>query len=381
MSIRRIESPRSCTRTLAERPDYYAILGLKQDASSADIRTAYRRLVLSHHPDRHPDDPVATTRLKHLVEAYEVLGDPPARRIYDEGGVIPMPAAEGVSWDELLGRVVDSVVGAKDLRSVAGRDHQYRLSLTLREAARGCTKVLELPIHVLCESCEGRGFPLEAFPTICPQCQGTGASEARHVLRKVVDHCAACTGKGYQVAELCALCEGCGTQEVRKPVSIDVPAGVLDGARLVVRGAGQPGVQGGADGDCFVVVRVEPDPVLRVIERDVVMTRPVTALQALTGGWVRVPTLDGTRKLRLPANVRTDTVLRMTGLGVGADDEPRGDQLVTLTVEFPVMLDDEARDAFTAIAARLGAEAFPQTACFDREHGGRDDVVPSDEGE
>jgi len=353
---------------LAERPDYYAVLGVDRDTSQVAIRAAYRRLVLSHHPDRHPGDPAATTRLKHLVQAYETLSDEALRSAYDSGSPTGHPIEPGAPWEELLGRVVDAVVGPKDARPIAGRDHQYRLALTTPEAARGCTRPLDLPWPEICEACEGRGFPLEVFPTVCERCQGAGCLEQRRMLRRVLDRCETCEGRGYLVVEPCAACEGARSREARKVVNIDVPAGVSSGDKLVVRGAGEPGTQGGQDGDCFVVVVVEPHPVLSVSGRDVLMRRPVTALQVLAGEWITVPTVDGPRRLRLPVGAQDGAVLRMPGLGVGASDESHGDQLVTLEVEHPSAVDETGREALEHLAAHLGPEAFPRTARFDLEH-------------
>ncbi|MDP6945591.1 MAG: J domain-containing protein [Myxococcota bacterium] len=352
---------------MAERPDYYAVLGVERDATSVAIRAAYRRLVLSHHPDRHPGDPDATTRLKHLVEAYEALGEASRRSAYDAGVVVTPPVQRGEPWEEILGRVVDAVVGPRDARSVAGRDHEYRLTITAQQAARGCQSSLELPWLVDCEACEGRGFPLEVFPTVCTRCHGAGSLEQRRALRRVLESCDACHGRGYLVSQPCEACGGRRSQEVRRPIVIDVPAGVATGERLLVKGGGQRGAGGGEDGDCFVVVTVEPHPALTVVGRDVTLCRPVPVFEAIAGGWITVPTFDGPRRLRLPANTLAGTVLRMPGLGVGAEEDARGDQLVTLDIEYPEALDEASREQLEALGAGLGPEAFPRTTRFLRD--------------
>jgi molecular chaperone DnaJ len=353
---------------LAERRDYYAVLGVDQEASELAIRAAYRRLVLNHHPDRHPDDPDATLRLRNLVQAYEVLGDTDARRAYDAGKVSEAPAQAVGALEEVLGRVVDAFVGRRDDRSTSGRDHQYRLSLSLEEAARGCVQTLELPWDVECLQCEGRGFPLEVFPTVCQDCQGGGAIEQRRSLRRVLESCSSCSGQGYLVASPCSGCSGTRAVEQRRSVTIDVPAGVITGSRLVVRGAGQAGAWGGSSGDCFVMVTVAGHPVLSVSGRDVEMTRPVTVLQALTGGWLTVPTIDGPKRLSLPSNTRDGAILRMVGLGIGAEGEVCGDQRVTIEVEYPVSLDNLMVEALRSIDAEAGSEIFPKTRRFNTDY-------------
>ena len=245
------------------------------------------------------------------------MGDEKRRKTYDDGSVVLVEEATG--WEEILGRVVDAFVSPLDTRSVAGRDHQYQLSLSLKEAARGCTKSLSLPRQTRCDVCEGRGFPLEVFPSVCSQCQGAGAIEERRSLRRVVIACEGCAGRGYCLSEPCVGCAGQGRVPLRQEVSIDIPAGVVDGATLVVRGAGQAGTMGGASGDCFVKVQVQPDPVLSIVGSHVTMTRTITALQAMRGDWVVVPTLDGASRLRVPRNALSGSVLRMPGFGVGPE--------------------------------------------------------------
>ena len=364
---------------MADRPDYYALLGVTRADSELAIRAAYRRLVLKHHPDRNPGDPESSARLRHLVEAYEVLGEPTARARYDSGHRSP-PAAEVTPFEELLGRVVDAFVSVRDERRMAGRDHQYRMTLSFAEAARGVSKVLELPHKVRCSSCEGRGFPLEVLPLVCEGCQGAGALESRKSLRRVIERCEACNGQGYIIEQSCTQCAGEGLQEVRRSVTIDVPAGVTSASRLVVKGAGQPGTGGGASGDCFVLVTIEPHPVLMRSGRDVVMSRPVTVLQALTGAWLTVPTVDGVRRLRLPANSANESILRMVGLGIGSPAGERGDQLVTIEIEYPADMSEELKEALTLLEQGSGEEVFPLTRRFEAVHGGsHGDVLCSDD--
>ncbi|MGB0590033.1 MAG: DnaJ C-terminal domain-containing protein [Myxococcota bacterium] len=353
---------------MAERPDYYAVLGVPRDATELAIRAAYRRLVLTHHPDRHPDDPDATLRLRNLVQAYEVLGDEGARSAYDAGAV-DSPLIQPVGpLEEVLGRVVDAFVERRDARAESGRDHQYRLTLTLEQAARGCAQALELPKTIECIRCEGRGFPLEVFPKVCQACQGGGAIEHRRQLRRVLENCAVCDGQGYVVTTPCSLCDGARVVEERRFVTIDVPPGVKSGSKLVVKGAGQPGRKGGAPGDCFVVVTVSEHAVLRISGQDVRMKRPVSVLQSLTGGWLTVPTLDGVRRLKLPKNTRDKSVLRMAGLGLGGEGEGRGDQLVTIEVEYPVSLDDAMLASLKAMDTHGGTEVFPKTSRFNENY-------------
>jgi len=349
---------------LADRPDYYALLGVTRSDSELAIRAAYRRLVLAHHPDRHPDDAGAVTRLSNLVEAYETLGDPAARARYDQGHSLPRKE-ESNGLEEVLGRVVDAFVGVHDARHVDGRDRQYRLSISFESAARGTTETLELPEPQPCATCDGRGFPLEVLPQVCHTCQGAGAQEVRRTLRRVIESCVACSGLGYSVSRPCESCAGVGTSEVRRKVEIQVPAGVMNGARLVVRGAGEDGEGKGASGDCFVLVEVLAHPYFERRGQDVVMTRPVTVLQAIRGGWIKVPTLDGPRRVHLPSNAEPKLVLRMLGLGVGDKAGQRGDQLVHIEVEQPAKLSSDLEETLGRLDEISGPDVFPTTRKFE----------------
>ncbi len=354
---------------MADKPDYYALLGVTRGDSELAIRAAYRRLVSVHHPDRHPGDPGAVLRLTNLVEAYEVLGDPDARRRYDDGFVVQQNAPESNSLEEVLGRVVDAFVSTHDARDVDGRDRQYRLSISFESAARGTQEQLELPFSQRCSRCEGRGFPLEVLPLVCEQCQGAGAQELRRNLRRVIEACEGCAGLGYSVSSPCEDCAGRGRVQVRRHVDIHVPAGVSSGDKLIVRGAGEEGEGGGASGDCFVLVEVTPHACLERKGKDVVMTRPISLFQALRGGWISVPTVDGARRLQLPPASRDKAILRMVGLGVGGKSEERGDQLVHIEVEYPREVDAELRSQLQALDKEVGAGVFPKTRTFEASYG------------
>jgi molecular chaperone DnaJ len=367
--------------TPAERPDYYAVLGVPRGADALTIRQAYRHLAASYHPDRHPDgSPLATVRFQRVVEAFGVLGEPAKRQAYDAGQAIDAPRIEeGRPLAELFGAVVDQLFGVKERRIERGADVLYRLEVSLAEAAVGVRRELSLPRPEPCAECEGRGFPMEHLPEICERCAGRGEIQLRRGLRSVLEACPDCEGRGHIPVVACAACAGRGLCEVRRAVRIDVPAGVADGAELLVRSAGGAGRFGGEPGDCLLRVSVRPHPLLRRSGSEVVLERPVRIFDAIAGGWLTVPTLDGARRLRLPAGTRDGAVLRMTGLGMGGPGGGRGDQLVTVRVEWPTGLGDQARAALSALAEAAGPDTFPRTAGFDAAVAGEAAERPEDD--
>lgn len=349
------------------RPDYYAVLGVPRDADAETIRVAYKTLAARHHPDRNPGAGVATARFKVVVEAYAILRDPMRRHVYDAG--LPaedaVPVERGSGFAEVVGGLVDSIFGVKLGKPVTGRNRVYRLAVAFADAMLGTSQTLLLPVERSCAACFGRGFPPETVPDVCERCMGTGTIQARPFLRSELLPCPGCDARGYTVPAWCEACEGRGMVHRDESVRIPLPGGSATGDRLRVRGLGEPGRFGGEDGDLLVDIEVLRDRVLSRDGADVVLTRPVTVFTALSGGPVPVPTVDGPRAIRLPPCTPDGTVLRMSGYGVRGADGQRGDQRVVIAVELPEALDDEARAALQAVAARVGQAPFPAVRGFD----------------
>jgi molecular chaperone DnaJ len=357
--------------------DYYALLGVAKDADEDLIKQAYRRLVLKLHPDLHAQASSSTRRFQTVSEAYSVLMDPERRAAYDrdcdaEGYL--RESSGGVR--ETLGAVLDSVFGVGKRKTRPGKDRVYRLEISLKLAALGGPQTLTLPARSDCSSCEGRGFEAGTIPDICERCAGRGEVLARPSLRTRPVWCDDCQGRGYVPQEPCQCCAGTGYLDGERVLDVSVPPGVSDGSRLLVRGAGEPGLSGGAAGDLLVDLSVAHHPHLRREGLDIVVDRPISVYTSLLGGEASVPTLLGMRTVTIPAGIRDGTILKLTGYGVRSEDGAVGDQRVCVRVEHPSSLDAMTRTTLEELAASTPPSQFEGTDTMDRalNEGSADDV-------
>ncbi len=251
----------------------------------------------------------------------------------------------GTSARALFGSILDAVFGVADHRPRRGRDLLYRLPLTLSEVALGARKTLRLPATARCQACQGRGFPPGTVPDLCPRCGGAGEVLARAALRASRAVCEDCQGRGYLPNPACPSCQGAGLSPASREVEVTVPPGTRDGARLLVRGVGEPGLHGGAPGDLLVECAVAPHPILRRQGADVHMDLTVSALDAMLGATVTVPTVHGERPLEVPPGTPHGAALRLPGAGVASPrrGEPPGDQIVAVRLSVPAVRAGEER--------------------------------------
>ncbi|MCA9517813.1 MAG: DnaJ domain-containing protein [Myxococcales bacterium] len=347
-------------------PDHYATLGVPRDADDGAIKHAYKLLAARYHPDRDRSAESAG-RFRAVLEAYTVVGDPARRAAYDAGlGDGTVPYERGSAVAEAVGGILDRLFGVRDRTARPGRNRRYRLPVSFADAMRGTPQTLAVPVDHPCDACGGRGFPMETVPELCARCHGGGTIAGRPFLRAVHAACPDCDGRGYVFATPCPDCAGRGVVARTQHFEVPLAPGTADGARLRVRGAGEPGRFGGADGDLMVEVSVTPHRHLRRAGQDIVLTRPLPVTVALVGGRVSVPTIDGQRDIKVPPGSGDGTVLRMAGYGVPGEDGARGDQLVTLALELPDALDDAARaELERALAA--AALTFPASRRFEEQ--------------
>lgn len=338
--------------------DYYEVLGVERNASEAELKKAYRRLAMKHHPDRNPDDKGSEEQFKEAKEAYEVLADARKRAAYDQfghAGVDPSASAgagggfgAGASFSDIFGDVFGDIFGAGRAaggggaggqRSFRGADLRYNLELNLEDAVRGTTVKIRVPTLVACGACEGSGAKKGTHPTTCGTCGGVGQVRMQQGFFSLQQTCPRCRGSGRIVSNPCTACNGQGRVQEYKTLSVKIPAGVDTGDRIRLSGEGEAGENGGPPGDLYVHVKARPHPIFQREESSLYCEVPISYTTAVLGGELDVPTLDGRVKLKIPPETQSGKVFRMRGKGIRSvhGGEP-GDLLCKVTVETPVSL-------------------------------------------
>ncbi len=352
--------------------DYYDLLGVSRSAGTEEIKKAYRKLALEHHPDRNDGSKESEERFKEITQAYEVLRDPERRAAYDRYGEQglrggPGPGGFGAGgFDfadalEIFMRDFGGFSGIEDLFGMRGAGRgghgaqrkgqtvRLRLPLTLQDVARGVKKTLRVSLLEPCEACGGSGAEDGTEPSVCSVCGGTG--EERHVQRSVfgqfvsVQPCRACGGEGRVIERPCPECRGDGRVRQEREIEVEVPPGVTSENFLTLRGQGSVGPRGGPRGDLVVLLEVQDDPRFRRDGSDLIYELPVTFAQAALGEEVEIPTIDGNARVTVPSGVQSGELLRLRGLGLPElNGRQRGDQLVRVVVWTPDRLSDDQEE-------------------------------------
>ena len=360
---------------MAEKRDYYEVLGLNRGASNDEIRQAYRSLAKKFHPDINKS-PDAEERFKEINEAYAVLSDEKRRSSYDRfghSGVEGMPMDFDFSFSDIFEDFFGFGMGMGSRRSRnaprRGANLRYDLQLSFEEAAFGLEKELEFERMETCSVCSGSGAEPGTNPSRCETCSGTG--EIRQVRQTIlgsmvnVTTCPKCGGSGEVIDSPCKACAGRGLEKVKIKRTIAVPAGVDDGTQIRIPGEGEPGSNGGPRGDMYVVVHVRQHKFFRRKGNDVLLDLGINIAQATLGAEVTVPTLNGDEKLRIPPGTQPGKVLKLRSKGIPhLRRNTRGDQLVIISVDIPSTLKPEQRELFEQLAATMGTEAIPQERSF-----------------
>jgi len=330
--------------------DFYEILGVQKNASEDELKRAYRKLALEHHPDRNQGDAESESKFKEAAEAYDVLRDPEKRRRYDtfgheglNGGAGGFSSSEDIfgAFSDIFGEVFGFAGGARagGRRAQAGMDLRYNLNITFRQAAKGDEVVLNIPVSVPCESCNGTGAEPGADMKTCGQCRGSGHVQQAQGFFRISVTCPSCHGRGKIISKFCATCRGGGQTSQMRELKVRIPAGVDDGSRLRLRGEGEPGVNGGPPGDLYVVMTVEPDKTFERQGQNLVLHRSVSFVQATLGDKIEVPTLDEPITVDIPKGTQGGEVFQLRGLGMPHPGGGRkGDLLIEVKVETPTSL-------------------------------------------
>jgi molecular chaperone DnaJ len=343
--------------------DYYEILGLSRDASEQEIKSAYRRLAIKHHPDKNPNDKSAEEKFKDAAEAYSVLSDPDKRARYDryghsglQGGFSGFDSAAFADFGDILGDFFgfgDMFGGGARRRGgpERGADLRYDLKISFREAAFGLKTKIKIPRHETCGVCEGRGTAKGKSPITCAMCHGAGQVRYQQGFFSISRTCSQCNGAGKIIKDPCETCQGKGLVRREKVLELKIPAGVDNGARLRIQAEGEAGIQAGPPGDLYVVIYVEEHPFFQRQGNNIYCQVPIAVTQAVLGAEVTVPTLEGEEKLKIPEGTQTGTVFRLRNKGiVSLGERGRGDQFVTVDVVIPTKLSKEQRQLFESLA-------------------------------
>jgi molecular chaperone DnaJ len=380
--------------------DYYAALGVAKDASATEIKKAYRKLARELHPDKNPGDAQAEARFKEVSEAYDVLSDEGKRKEYDEarslfaggrfggfpggfsgGGQYPGGTTFDVSdlfggaGAGNLGDLFSGLFGGATTRSTGpkrGRDLSAEITLGFEEAAQGATLPLQLSGPATCRSCHGSGARPGTTPRTCPRCGGSGFVSTNQGGFGFSEPCRDCRGTGQLIDDPCPDCAGAGVTTQTRTITVRVPAGVRDGAKLRIAGKGTPGQRGAPAGDLYVTVHVRPHALFGRDGDNLTLTVPITFAEAALGTTVQVPTLDGSVRVKIAAGTPSGRTLRVRGRGV-PKKRGAGDLLVTVEVAVPHKLSAEARQAVEAYASAQPDDPRPQiTAALGRAGGSHD---------
>lgn len=343
---------------MAEKRDYYEVLGVGKNATDEEIKRAYRKKAKECHPDLHPDDKEAVERFKELNEANEVLSDPDRRARYDQfgfedstagmGGGNPFSGFDFGGVGDIFDQLFNGGMGGRGTRRqgpVQGNDLRYELRITFEEAAKGCQKSFEIYRNELCESCQGTGAKPGTSPVTCPTCQGTGQMRQSSGWMTMMRTCSACGGTGKVIKDKCPDCAGSGRVRKKRTVTVKVPAGIDNGQTIIMNGQGEPGMRGGANGDLYIVVGVKPHKLFRREGYNLLLDFPVSFVTAALGGDVEVPTLSGPIKYRIPEGTQPGTEFRIKGAGIQQlRSAGKGDLVLRVKVEIPKRLNSKQKD-------------------------------------
>jgi molecular chaperone DnaJ len=342
--------------------DLYEVLGVSKKASDEEIKKAYRKLARQYHPDRNPGDAEAEERFKEVQGAYDTLSDPEKRKEYDAGGMFGFGGGAGPGPGGFpggfgsVGDIFSSIFGRRGEPAQArGRDLETEVHLSFDQAVNGTQISVTVPKQATCRTCGGSGARPGTTPIVCPRCGGRGVDSQSQGVFSISQPCPQCGGRGHVIEDPCPDCGGSGLTAQRKRYRVNIPAGVRDGTRIRLAGKGEDGPLGGPPGDLFVTTRVAPSPVFK--QRDdgnLEVTVPITIAEAIEGATVEVPTLRGSKRIRVSPGTQHGTVQRLRGEGPprGGKGE-RGDIHYRLEIEVPRDLSREGRRAVSDLAEAL----------------------------
>lgn len=372
---------------MANKRDYYEVLGVEKSASDADIKKAYRKLAKQYHPDVNPGDNAAEAKFKEANEAYEVLSDSQKRAQYDQFGHAGMdPNAYGGGFNGGfgdfdfggIGDIFETFFGGSGFGGRSGRskngpqkgaDLKYAMEISFEEAAFGVEKEITIGRMENCNTCGGTGAKPGTSPVTCKHCNGTGQVQVKQNTPfgqfVNVKTCDVCHGEGKIITDPCGTCSGKGKIRKNVKIKINIPAGIDDGQTISLRGEGEPGLKGGPAGDLYISIRVRAHSLFQRQGNDVICDIPITFVQAALGAELEVPTLDGKVKYNIPEGTQTGSVFRLKSKGIPfIRGNGRGDQYVKVNVEVPKKLNERQKDILKEFAEISGDETHEERKGF-----------------
>jgi molecular chaperone DnaJ len=366
---------------MATRPDYYKALGVDKKASADEIKKAYRKLARRYHPDRNPGDKAAEERFKEVSQAHDVLGDPEKRKQYDSGTGPFATGGPGGGFGGFgnfdfdassMGDILSNLFGGggraqrQRQRAERGGDLEAAVSISFDQAIAGAQVPLSVPMRATCTTCHGTGAKPGTTPTVCPRCEGRGIETQGQGMFSISQPCSLCGGAGTVIEDPCPTCHGSGAVRTVKRLRVNIPAGVREGSRIRLPGKGEPGRRGGPPGDLYLITHVTPSPVFARKGDNFEVEVPLTIPEALRGAQVQVPTLSGTKTLRVRPGTKHGTVQRLRGEGppkLGSSNA-RGDIHYRFVIDVPEKLDAEQEKAVEALSKAMNGD--PRARLFEQ---------------
>ena len=359
---------------MADKKDFYEVLGVNQDASQEEIKKSYRKLAMKFHPDRNPDNAKAEEQFKEGKEAYEILSDNQKRAAYDQyghagvdrsmgaggGGAGDFNDAFGDIFGDIFGSGGGSGRGQQRSNVYRGADLRYNMEVTLEQAAKGTETKVRIPVMATCEKCKGSGAKPGKSASTCATCGGHGQVRMQQGFFSVQQTCPKChgTGKTISKADECNTCHGDGRTKQHKTLNVKIPAGVDEGDRIRLSGEGEAGVNGGPTGDLYVVIHLKQHDMFERKGGNLHCEMPVSFTTAALGGEIEVPTLGGSAKMKVPAETQTGAVFRLRGKGIKPlRSSDYGDLMVHVVIETPVKLTEKQKDLLREFETSTQADA------------------------
>ena len=347
--------------------DPYKVLGVDKKASEDEIKKAYRKLARKYHPDRNQGDQSAEERFKEIQQAYSILSDPEKRKQYDSGGGIfggfdPgsfRTGAPGFGGFGGIGDILSDLFGSgapgagrrAGNRPERGRDLETEVHISFDQAMEGAQVPVTVPVSAPCPTCGGTGAKPGTSPTVCSRCQGRGVVSEGQGLFSISHPCPQCGGTGTEIKDPCPTCSGSGQTRQIKRYKVNIPAGVRDGSRVRLAGKGEPGRRGGPPGDLYAITRVGESPIFRRRGDHLEVDVPITIVEAIRGATVELPTLSGTKRIRVPAGTQHGTVQRLRGEGPPrVNGKGRGDIHYRFVIDVPRSLTGRQKQVVDELA-------------------------------